>query len=76
MSRAQADAVALAVDNPKREWDGWPWPYANRPASYKPSKFVPHPLGPEPDAMWPYVVACFVALACFAFVACAYWWRA
>jgi hypothetical protein len=70
------DAVALAVDNPpKHKWDGWPWPYADRQASYKPGKFTPRPLDPQPEPMWPYYLAAVLTLCGVAFVICAFWWK-
>jgi hypothetical protein len=91
MSRAQADEVALAVDAPtdKRGFP-WPYADRKPsfvPKNITPAPLPPiDPLldvaepfridgGPEPDRMWPYVLAAVVSSCGLAFVICAYVWR-
>ncbi len=87
-ARAQSDAVALAVDQPKsampadREVRGEPFAADRKPVPYIPpymkyarDAYLPLDQRPPPVTLWPYVIATIIAVGCV-FVVVAYIWRA
>lgn len=68
MSRAQADQIALAVDNLHKPIPGY---MRHARDGYLP---LDQPAARTP-IRWPYYFATILSLCCVAFVICAYIWR-